>query len=148
MVSPERSSGAKRILCVGMVVRDLIFHIRDLPPRGDKELAERFDELAGGNALNAAVGIARLGGEVLFSGPMGDAADKQDKYVFDQLEGEGIDHSGIVHMPGVVTPISGIMIDPSGERTIVTYRDPALWKVRLPDPDRLLAGCSAVLTEN
>jgi sulfofructose kinase len=106
MASPARAPDAKRILCVGMVVRDLIFHVPDLPPRGDKEHASRFQELAGGNALNAAVGIARLGGEVLFSGPMGDAADKQDKYVFDQLDGEGIDHSGVVHMPGLVTPIS------------------------------------------
>jgi len=47
-----------------------------------------------------------------------------------------------------VTPISNIMIDPSGERTIVTFRDPELWKVRLPDTDQLLKDCSAILTEN
>jgi sugar/nucleoside kinase (ribokinase family) len=47
-----------------------------------------------------------------------------------------------------VTPISNIMIDPSGERTIVTFRDPELWKVKLPDADELLADCSAILTEN
>jgi sugar/nucleoside kinase (ribokinase family) len=51
-------------------------------------------------------------------------------------------------MPGLVTPISNIMIDPSGERTIVTFRDPELWKVRLPDADKLLEDCSAILTEN
>jgi len=53
-----------------------------------------------------------------------------------------------VHMPNLVTPISNIMIDPSGERTIVTFRDPELWKVKLPDTDELLADCSAILTEN
>jgi sugar/nucleoside kinase (ribokinase family) len=51
-------------------------------------------------------------------------------------------------MPGLVTPISNIMIDPSGERTIVTFRDPELWKVHLPDADKLLQDCSAILTEN
>jgi sulfofructose kinase len=51
-------------------------------------------------------------------------------------------------MPGLVTPISNIMIDPSGERTIVTFRDPELWKVDLPDADELLEDCSAILTEN
>src|SRR3979411_2339594 len=51
-------------------------------------------------------------------------------------------------MPGLVTPISSIMIDPSGERTIVTFRDPELWKVHLPDADELLKACSAILTEN
>jgi sulfofructose kinase len=30
----------------------------------------------------------------------------------------------------------------------VTFRDPELWKVRLPDADTLLQDCSAILTEN
>jgi len=47
-----------------------------------------------------------------------------------------------------VTPISNIMIDPSGERTIVTFRDPELWKVQLPPSDELLKDCHAILTEN
>src|SRR5260370_4790548 len=51
-------------------------------------------------------------------------------------------------MPGLVTPISNIMIDPSGERTIVTFRDPELWKVHLPDADTLLDDCDAILTES
>src|ERR1700688_4202454 len=51
-------------------------------------------------------------------------------------------------MPVLVTPISNIMIDPSGERTIVTFRDPDLWKVHLPDANRLLADCDAILTES
>src|SRR5438477_7991831 len=106
MNSTAAPAKAKRILCIGMPVRDLIFRVRDLPPRGGKMLADNFDELAGGNALNAAVGIVRLGGEVKFSGPMGDAADKADTYIFDQLEAEGIDHSGVVHIPDLVTPIS------------------------------------------
>src|SRR5207302_2183500 len=53
-----------------------------------------------------------------------------------------------MHMQGLVTPISNIMIDPSGERTIVTFRDPELWKVRLPDAGELLEDCQAILTEN
>jgi sugar/nucleoside kinase (ribokinase family) len=61
---------------------------------------------------------------------------------------EGIEMRHIVHMPGLVTPISNIMIDPSGERTIVTFRDPELWKVRLPDTNTLLEDCDAILTES
>src|SRR4029077_8982582 len=60
----------------------------------------------------------------------------------------GNDHQHIVHMRGLVTPISAIMIDPSGERTIVTFRDPELWKVQLPDTDSLLEDCDAILTES
>ena len=40
------------------------------------------------------------------------------------------------------------MIDPSGERTIVTFRDPELWQVKLPDFDTLLDDCAAILTES
>ena len=40
------------------------------------------------------------------------------------------------------------MIDPSGERTIVTFRDPELWKVQLPPIQHLLDDCAAILTES
>jgi sulfofructose kinase len=136
------------ILCIGMPVRDLTFRIDELPARGFKANASNFDEISGGNALNAAIGIARLGGRASLCGPMGDARETSSRYIFDKLAHEGIDTTHIVRMPGLVTPISNIMIDPSGERTIVTFRDPELWKVRLPDTDTLLQDCSAILTEN
>src|SRR5437762_11828075 len=61
---------------------------------------------------------------------------------------ESIDTKHLIHMPGLVTPISAVMIDPSGERTIVTFRDPKLWHVKLPDFDTLLDDCHAILTES
>ncbi len=137
-----------RILCVGMPVRDLVFRVHDIPARGKKMRATHFQEFSGGNALNAAIAIARLGGHVLMSGPMGDAQEKSSVTIFDDLTREGIDASAMVHMPGLVTPISNIMIDHTGERTIVTYRDPELWNVQLPDTDELLRDCVAVLTES
>jgi sulfofructose kinase len=137
-----------RILCIGMPVRDLTFRIEELPARGFKVNASHFEEISGGNALNAAIGIVRLGGRASICGPMGDARETSSRYIFDKLANEGIDTTHIVRMPGLVTPISNIMIDPSGERTIVTFRDPELWKVELPDPDKLLENCSAILTEN
>ena len=127
-----------RILCIGMPVRDLTFRVQELPARGFKVNASHFDEICGGNALNATIGIARLGGRASICGPMGDAGETSAKYIFDKLAHEGIDTKHIVHMPGLVTPISNIMIDPSGERTIVTFRDPDLWKVHLPDAEELL----------
>jgi sulfofructose kinase len=137
-----------RILCIGMPVRDLTFRIQELPERGFKVNASHFDEICGGNALNGAIGIVRLGGRASICGPMGDARETSSRYIFDKLAHEGIETKHIVRMPGLVTPISNIMIDPSGERTIVTFRDPELWKVQLPDTDELLEDCSAILTEN
>jgi sugar/nucleoside kinase (ribokinase family) len=142
------ASNPPHILCIGMPVRDLAFRIEAIPSRGSKVQASQFEEIAGGNALNAAIGIVRLGGRAALCGPMGDAHETSAQYIFDKLAEEGIDSRHLVHMPGLVTPISAIMIDPSGERTIVTFRDPALWKVRLPDADALLANCGAVLIES
>ena len=137
-----------RILCIGIPVRDLTFRVQGLPARGSKVNASHFDEICGGNALNAAIGIVRLGGRASICGPMGDARETSSRYIFEKLAHEGIDTKHIIHMPGLVTPISNIMIDPSGERTIVTFRDPELWKVRLPGADELLEDCSAILTES
>ncbi len=131
-----------------MPVRDLTFRVGGLPARGSKENATHFDEICGGNALNGAIGIVRLGGHASICGPMGDARETSSRYIFEKMAEEGIETRYIVHMPGLVTPISNIMIDPSGERTIVTFRDPELWKVRLPDSNTLLEDCDAILTES
>ena len=139
---------APRILCIGMPVRDLTFRVPGVPARGSKEQATHFDEICGGNALNAAIGIVRLGGRASICGPMGDARETSSRFIFEQMAHEGIDTRHIVHMRGLVTPISAIMIDPSGERTNVTFRDPELWKVELPDTDTLLEDCHAILTES
>jgi sulfofructose kinase len=137
-----------RILCIGIPVRDLTFRVEGVPARGSKENAGHFEEICGGNSLNAAIGIVRLGGRASLCGPMGDVNETASRTIFDRLAHEGIDASHVVHMPGLATPISAIMIDPTGERTIVTFRDPALWQVRLPDADTLLTDCSAILTES
>jgi sugar/nucleoside kinase (ribokinase family) len=140
---PRRAS-----LCIGMPVRDLMFRVRGVPARGSKENATHFDEICGGNALNAAIGIVRLGGRASVCGPIGDHRETSSRYIFEKLAHEGIDARHLVHMPGLVTPISTIMIDPTGERTIVTFRDPELWNVRLPHHEILLEDCAAILTES
>lgn len=137
-----------RILCIGMPVRDLTFHTPRVPGRGSKENATAFDEICGGNALNGAIAIARLGGRASICGPMGDAGETSSRFIFEQMKHEGIETKHLIHMPGLVTPISAVMIDPSGERTIVTFRDPRLWQVQLPDFGTLLDNCHAILTES
>jgi sulfofructose kinase len=129
-------------------VRDLTFRVSGVPGRGSKENATHFDEICGGNALNAAIGIVRLGGRASICGPMGDIKEMSSRFIFEKLAHEGIETKHIMHMPGLVTPLSAVMVDPSGERTIVTFRDPELWKVDLPDTETLLDDCAAILTES
>src|SRR5438270_2359172 len=142
------SGTAPRILCIGIPVRDLIFRVEEMPERGSKANASHLAEICGGNALNAAIAIARLGGRVAFAGPMGDAQEMSSRFILELMAAEGIDTTHIVRMPGLMTPVSAIMIEPSGERTLTIYRDPALWRVMLPEADELLTDCQAVLVES
>jgi len=142
------SKTPRRILCLGMPVRDMTFRVEDVPARGDKIQASRFDEICGGNAPNAAVAIARLGGRARLSGPMGDAREQGTAFLLERLQSEGIETQHVVHVAGAVTPISTILIDSSGERTGITYRDPSLWNVELPASATLLDGVDAILAEN
>jgi sulfofructose kinase len=139
---------APRILCIGIPVRDLTFRVEAVPERGSKANANHLAEICGGNALNAAIAIARLGGRASFAGPMGDAGEISSRFILDLMSAEGIDATHIVRMPGLTTPVSAIMIEPSGERTLTIYRDPLLWTVKLADADELLADCQAVLVES
>src|SRR5437667_12379937 len=79
-----------RILCIGMPVRDLTFHTPGVPGRGSKENATAFDEICGGNALNGAIGIARLGGRASICGPMGDAKATSSQFTFEQRAHESM----------------------------------------------------------
>jgi len=142
------SEAGPRILCIGIPVRDLTFRVDSVPARGSKANATHLAEICGGNALNAAIAIARLGGRVAFAGPMGDARETSSGFILERMALEGIDATHIVRMPGLATPVSAIMIEASGERTLTTYRAPELWTVKLPDADKLLADCEAVLVES
>src|ERR1700686_468861 len=88
-----------RILCIGIPVRDLTFRVSGVPARGSKENATHFDEICGGNALNAAIGIVRLGGRASICGPMGDARETSTRFIFEKLAHEGIETKHIVHIP-------------------------------------------------
>lgn len=142
------SETAPRILCIGIPVRDLTFRVEAMPARGSKANATHLAEICGGNALNAAIAMARLGGRVAFAGPMGDAGETSSGFILERMAAEGIDTTHIVRLPDVTTPVSAIIIDTTGERTLTIYRDPVLWTVKLPDADALLADCQAVLVES
>ena len=138
-----------RILCIGMPVRDLTFNTPGVPgARFQGERDSISTKSAAATRSMRAIGIVRLGGRASICGPMGDAKETSSRFIFEQMAHEGIETKHLIHMPGLVTPISAVMIDPTGERTIVTFRDPELWHVKLPDFDTLLDDCAAILTES
>ena len=92
-----------RILGIGIPVRALSFRTPKVPARGSKGNATHFEEICGGNSLNAVIGIVRLGGRALLCGPMGDVRETASRYMFDMLAHEGIDTKHLVHMKGLVS---------------------------------------------
>jgi sulfofructose kinase len=136
------------ILCAGIAVQDILFRVDAFPPPGGKTMTNEMQIVCGGCAVNAAIAVARLGGAARYSGPLGDEADNTSNQLVAAMRQEGIDSSGIVRVAGAAMPVSGIMIDATGERVIVTYRDPRIEAAAPPDPDTLVAGADLLLADN
>jgi sulfofructose kinase len=139
-----------RILCAGIAVLDEVFRVREFPLPDTKVEASDFITVGGGCAANAAIAIARLGGEVAFAAPLGGPAghDATGDRLVRGLAEEGVDCAGCVRAAGARTPVSAIFINARGDRTIATYRDHRLDGVVPLDPDRLVADVDAVLVDN
>jgi sulfofructose kinase len=138
------------ILCAGMAVLDEVFHVREFPLPDTKAEATDFFAVGGGNAANAAVAIARLGARAAFAGPIGGPAgeDAIGDRVIESLAAESIDCNGCVRLAGARTPISAILLNAQGERTIANYRDKRLDAVTPADPDRLVRDVDVLLVDN
>jgi sulfofructose kinase len=134
------------ILCAGIAVLDEVFRVRAFPMPDTKVQASEFVTIGGGNAANAAVAIARLGGKAYFAAPLG--VDAIGDRLIESLEREGVECVGCVRVPGARTPVSGIFVDARGERTIANYRDHRLNDAMADDPVRLVAAVDAVLVDN
>ncbi len=139
-----------RILCTGIAVLDEVFRVDEFPAPDGKAMASEFVTVGGGCAANAAVAIARLGGEASFAGPLGGPAGQEpisDRIVAG-LARERVGTKGCVRLDGAASALSAIFVNKRGERTIATYRDHRLDAVTPPDADALVAGVDAVLADN
>ncbi len=141
---------SRNIVCAGIIALDQVFRVERLPKAGEKISARALFVVSGGCAANAAVAIARLGGRAALAGPIGGpaGADTYGDQVVGAVLAEGVDCSACMRVSGAATPLSAILLDPSGERTIVTQRDRALDAARPADPEALVAHADAVLVDN
>jgi sugar/nucleoside kinase (ribokinase family) len=135
-----------RILCAGIVVLDELFRVKDFPPPDGKVEASTYITIGGGNAANAAITIARLGGKASYAGPVGD--DAAGDRVLANLARENVDTSGCVRVPGTASPVSAIFVNARGERSIVTHRGAQLSATRPVDGAALVSAADDVLIDN
>jgi sulfofructose kinase len=129
-------------------VQDIVMRVPAFPAAGTKVQASDFVTTVGGQAGNAAIAVARLGGRTLYSGALGDATDKTANEIVAHLERKGIDCAGAVRVAGAITSVSLIMIDHTGEKIIATRRGGGLSEAVPPDPQALVAKADAVLLDN
>lgn len=118
------------------------------PDAGSKVQASEFLITSGGQAGNAAVAVARLGGNVSYAGALGDRNDDVANRVVKALEGEHIDVNYAVRVPGAISSVSLILIDEAGEKTIATRRDEGLSMAVPADATAAVATIDAVLLDN
>ncbi|MGI9356862.1 MAG: PfkB family carbohydrate kinase, partial [Rhizobiaceae bacterium] len=98
----------------------------------------------GGCAANAAVAIARLGGEALLSARLGD--DAIGDLISSSLEAEGVDLSLTDRAKDGRSSFSSIYVDAQGERQIMNFRGSRLTEV--PDILSDVPAVDVVLVDN
>lgn len=109
------------VLCVGFAALDHVFGLDAMPQRAEKHLAHRFAAVGGGNAANASVAVARLGGHALLATRVGD--DDIGTAILAGLQRDGVDCSLARRVPDHRSAISAILVDATGERMVINYAD-------------------------
>lgn len=104
-----------KILCVGMMVCDTVISPvpEDVLSR-DSVVIEPPVMSCGGDALNTAIGLAKLSCEVTIAGKAG--ADSNGKFLIEQCKNYGVHTDGIIVDENCSTACSYALVDTKGER--------------------------------
>ena len=122
------------VICIGAAVVDIplrpvsknIFDIESYP-------VDRIAMTIGGDAINEATIISRLGYKTALMSKVGE--DAAGKFILDFCQKEGIDTETLNIDPKVDTSINVGLVTEDGERTFVTNRNGSLWKTDIADVD-------------
>lgn len=133
------------VVCIGAAIVDL-----PLGPVG-KEVFDQasypIDDISmtiGGDAINEATVITRLGHQVRLISSVGD--DVPGHYVLEHCKMNGIDTEHIKIDPDKKTSINVGLVTADGERTFITNRQGSLWKFCYEDIDITAVGGAKILS--
>jgi sulfofructose kinase len=123
-----RERGGRRafdVFGVGQNALDRVCAVDGLLQLGEKRALPECRELPGGQVATAVLTCARLGLRCAYAGKVGDDAARER--VLAPLREAGVDLSGVRTVAGAPTQTAVILVDrPSGERTLLWHRAPAL----------------------
>jgi sulfofructose kinase len=135
------------VVVAGVTTLDLCFAVQSFPHVGTKQPANAFAALGGGQGANVAANLAILGRRVSFLSEFGD--DLFAKLSCADLNALGVDTrlSSVAANCSQTTAV--VLTDASsGERTIVSYRPPALaYPLDSLVPEEALKGAAALYTD-
>ena len=129
--------------CVGHASVDHHFEIDAFAAHPTKTPAQSYAQIVGGMAVNAAIGLTRLGLNVRLIGRVGD--DAAGRFLQAAVRELGV----TTHLETVAhgyTSVSSVIVDAKGERQIFNHRGDALAKAHGLNTS-LLVGAQAVLTD-
>jgi sugar/nucleoside kinase (ribokinase family) len=127
----------KKALCAGLVVCDI--PLRPIPKtilEQDVCFIESPRYSTGGDALNVAVTLKKLGLQSFLSGLVGE--DSNGDFILKRLEELGVDTRGVSRRPDLGTAVSHILIEPGGQRHFAIYNDLSAVFSRNDIPDTLI----------
>ncbi|MGA1179458.1 MAG: PfkB family carbohydrate kinase [Marivivens sp.] len=112
------------VLVIGVAVVDFVFAVDTLPSLPSKYRAQTAEIVGGGCAANAAVAIARLGGQAVLGARLGD--DAIGDMIVEDLGREGVDCALVQLTQGARSSFSSVYVDNAGERQIMNFRGQGL----------------------
>ncbi|WP_167632214.1 carbohydrate kinase family protein [Mariprofundus ferrooxydans] len=107
------------VCCVGHASWDITMAVAHHPGADEKTVADAMQLAGGGPAANAAVCIARLGGDAAFCGYLG--SDLFGEAHLHELQDAGVDSSAVLRGT-YPTPLSQILAKPDGLRSVVNFK--------------------------
>jgi len=110
-----------KVVCFGEALVDMLS--ARTAGDGAAQEPELFRKFPGGAPANAAVAVAKLGGDAYFAGMLGD--DMFGHFLFDALQREGVKTDYLRFTTAAKTAIAFVSLDASGERSFEFYRPPA-----------------------
>jgi len=107
----------KKILVIGSLNLDIVAKSDHIPSVGETVIAAYSGQYQGGKGSNQACAAAKLGGDVMMLGAVGD--DDSGDYLLKGLSDSGVDVKKIKRVQNVPTGQAWILINKQGNNSIV-----------------------------
>lgn len=108
------------VVCLGILVADVVAKpVKRWPEEGKLILVDQMELHTGGCAVNAGIGLRRLGIEVAVIGKVGQ--DPFGDFMITALQREGVNTEGVRRHPRVNTSATMVCVSESGERSFIHY---------------------------